>query len=90
MEAAGPCVRVCCEAGDAYVIDSRVLHRGAANTTRDTDRVLLYLSFMRAEGADEETGAGERTRYTGSTRTLRADYEGKYSLAQLVSMCGKG
>jgi len=44
-KSAGPSVKMVVKTGDAYIIDSRLLHRGSANTSRDP-RFLFYITFM--------------------------------------------
>lgn len=72
----GPPVKMLVQTGDAYIIDSRLLHRGSANTSSNP-RFLFYITFM-AKNPDG--------RYCGTTATLRTDYENKYTLRDLVSI----
>lgn len=64
-----------CDVGDVVMMDSRLLHCGAANVS-PRRRVLLYLSFI-AEGAQHQSAYG-------STLSLLSKYVGLFGIDDLM------
>jgi len=63
-------VKLTVRAGDVYLVDPRVLHRGTANCAAGAKQ-MFYLSFEQGEG---------KRRLLGSTDSLLEDYKGRFSL----------
>ena len=69
-----PSVRMSVPAGTAVLMDSRLQHRGSANTS-DKKRVIVYTTWASATGPLPQ----------GSTYSLREEYKGKFTLQDVLA-----